>query len=357
MKKLASFLLIASSISVGALLSDEQNNVEIYQRCGPAVVNITATTLRQDFFFDVVPQKGLGSGAIIRPDGYIVTNHHVIGNAVGVEVTLHDKTRYQAKVVGADPDSDLAVLKIEPGSKKLTSIEIGSPESLAVGQKAIAIGNPFGLGGSLTVGVISSLGRDIRGTTERLIKDVIQTDASINPGNSGGPLIDSGGKLIGLNTQIVSQSGGSHGIGFAISAKTIKRNVDQLIRFGKVLRPNLGIEGVSYTPDLLKYLGYSINHGVMLVNIVPGSNAERAGLKRAMHERQIGYYIVPDDGDVIFKIDDVDVTTTQDILDYLGDKKDGDAVTIHFARGKAVKSVTAKLVVQPPSMKRKNSWF
>ena len=358
MKRKSSFLIgLLFCFQAIALLPDEQNNVEVYQRCIGAVVNITATTLRRDFFFDVIPQKGMGSGAVVRPDGYIVTNHHVVGNAVEVEITFNDKSRYPAKVVGTDPDSDLAVIKIDPAGKRLTVLEYGNPDALAVGQKSLAIGNPFGLGGSLTVGIISSLGRDIRATTERLIKDVIQTDAAINPGNSGGPLLDSAGKLIGLNTQILSQSGGSHGIGFAISVKTIKRNVEQLIQYGKVSRPSLGIEGVAYTEELLHYLAVPLSQGVMIVNIIPGGNADRAGLRAAKNERQVGYYIVPSDGDIIFQIDNQAIATTQDLLDYLGDKKSGDTVTIHFARGKVKKSVTIKLSVQPPNTRSKTFWF
>ncbi len=342
------FIVIAAALwasQIQALLPDEQNNVDVYQKTVSAVVNITSTTLRQDFFFEVVPQKGAGSGVIIKSDGYIVTNHHVVGNAVNVEVTLHDKAQYPAKVVGLDPDSDLAIIKINPKGKKLTAIEYGAPESLMVGQKVLAIGNPFGYGGSLSTGVISSLGRDIRATTGRLIRDIIQTDAAINPGNSGGPLLDSASKLIGINTQIFSPSGASHGIGFAISVKTLRRIVDQLIQFGKVLRPDLGIDAVGLGADLLEFMGAPIEQGVMILALDKGGPAAKAGLKGANRERVIGFRRIPVGGDIIFQVDETPVATLRDILDYISDKKAGESVTLHFYRGKTKQSAKVRLTV------------
>lgn len=305
-----------------AYLADEKNSIDIYQKINPAVVNVTTTVLQRDFFLNVIPQKGLGSGVIIRPDGYILTNEHVIGQAVDVQVTLSDKSIQPAKVIGHDPDSDLAVIKIDPKGKKLATVDFGTWESLAVGQKVLAIGNPFGLGGSLTVGVVSSLGRDIRASDQSpVIKDVIQTDASINPGNSGGPLLDSAGKLIGINAQIFSQSGGSEGIGFAISIKTLKQVVPQLIEFGQVLRPWLGLEGVGLPKELLNYLGVPSAHGVMLVDLYEDSPAAKAGLKPATKELVFGFRSIPVGGDVIYKIDKANISTSRDILDYIAEKK------------------------------------
>jgi len=338
-------ILMFFPIAAFALLPDEQNNVEVYQRTNAAVVNITTTTLRQDFFFDIVPQKGVGSGAILRPDGYIVTNHHVVGQAVNVEVTLFDKTQFPAKVVGLDPDSDLAILKIDPKGKKLVPLDYGNPDTLVVGQKVLAIGNPFGYGGSLSTGVISSLGRDIRATTGRLIRDIIQTDAAINPGNSGGPLLDSSGKLIGINTQIFSPSGASHGIGFAISVKMLRRIVDQLIQFGKVLRPDLGIDGVGLGQDLLQFLGLPIEQGVMVLALDKGGPASKAGLRPANRERVIGFRRIPVGGDIIFQVDDAPVSTLRDILDHISDKKAGESITVHYYRGKAKHTTKARLMV------------
>ena len=330
-----------------ARLPDEQNNVDIYQRCNPAVVNITAVTLTRDFFFEIIPQKGVGSGAVIRPDGYIVTNDHVVGNAQNVEVTLSDKSQYPARVVGTDPDSDLAILKIDPKGRKLTSLDFAGTDVLAVGQKVLAIGNPFGLGGSLSVGVISSLGRDIRTQTDRLIKDIIQTDAAINPGNSGGPLLDSSGKLIGINAQIVSRSGGSEGIGFAINGKTVKKIADQLIQFGRVLRPDLGIDGVGLSPALFSSLGIPTPRGVMITEVFSQSAAKSAGLRAADRELVYGFRRIPIGGDVIYQIDETPISSLRDIFDYLAEKKVNDTVVVHIVRGKSKQTVSVKLKVLP----------
>jgi putative serine protease PepD len=338
-----------------AYLPDEQNNIDIYKAASPAVVNITATTLQRNFWFDLMPQKGLGSGAIIKPEGYILTNEHVIGRATDVEVTLQDKSQYPAKVVGRDPDSDLAILKIDTKGKKLAAIDFGTWEALAVGQKVLAIGNPFGLGGSLSVGIVSSLGRDIRASAQSpIIKDVIQTDAAINPGNSGGPLLDSSGKLIGINAQIYTQSGGSEGIGFAISIKTLKKVVPELIQFGQVLRPWVGLEGVGLPEPLLQSLEVPVKQGVMIVDVYTGSPAAKAGIRRANQEARWGYRIIPVGGDIIFQIDNTPVGTIRDILDYISDKKNGDSVTLHYYRGKAKKSSAIKLTL-PPDAKLKST--
>jgi S1-C subfamily serine protease len=343
-------LVLVQVTSVWGFLPDEQNNIDIYQKWNPSVVNITATTLRQNFFYELYPQKGLGSGAIIGPEGYILTNEHVIGRAVEVEVTLHDKSTFPAKVVGHDPDSDIAILKINPKGKRLVALEYGNWDKLAVGQKVLAIGNPFGFGGSLSVGVISSLGRDIRASNESpIIKDVIQTDAAINPGNSGGPLLDSSGKLIGVNAQIYSQSGGSEGIGFAISVKTLKKIVPQLIQFGEVLRPWLGIDGVGLSSSLLANLNIPVSSGVMLIDTYEGSPAEKAGLVAATKQIMVGYRPVPYGGDVLYQIDKTPVSTLRDIIDYIADKKTGESVTIYYVRGKAKKTVTVKLALPPSS--------
>jgi S1-C subfamily serine protease len=340
--------MCVSFSQVRAFLPDEKNNIDIYQRINPAVVNVTTTVLQRDFFLNVIPQKGLGSGVLIRADGYILTNNHVIGNAVDVQVTLHDKSIYPAKVIGRDPDSDLAVLKIEVKGKKLPTVDFAAWEGLAVGQKVLAIGNPFGLGGSLTVGIVSSLGRDIRASPESPVtKDVIQTDAAINPGNSGGPLLDSSGKLIGINAQIYSQSGGSEGIGFAISIKTLKKVVPQLIEFGQVLRPWLGLEGVGLPPGILQNVGVPAPYGVMLVDIYDGGPADKAGLKRATKELVFGYRAIPLGGDVVFKMDNTPITSTRDMLDYIAEKKAGDSITVHYYRGTSKRTTTLKLTLPP----------
>ena len=344
---LVPFFVLLIGFTSGAraeLLPDEANNVEVYKKAHSAVVNITTTTLRQDFFFDIIPQQGSGSGAIIRNDGYIVTNDHVVGNANAVEVTFSDKTTVAAEVVGTDPDSDLAVIRVQkiPG-KTFPALAYADADKLAVGQKVLAIGNPFGLGGSLTTGIISAMERVIRTQTDRLIKDIIQTDAAINPGNSGGPLLDSQGRLIGINSQIVSRSGGSHGIGFAISVKTVKMVVEQLIAYGKVLRPDLGMEVYRMPGPLLQQLGVAATNGVMVLSIDPRGLAAKAGFRRATKQLLLGFRPFPIGGDVIYKVDDRDVVTERDLFDYVFEKKVGDVVTVHFARGGAKKQVQIRL--------------
>ncbi|MBY0370649.1 trypsin-like peptidase domain-containing protein [bacterium] len=353
LSKLALALVSLFSLSAngqGKLLEDEKNNIEVYEKCSPAVVNITATTLRRDFFFDVIPQKGAGSGVVIRADGYIVTNDHVVGDAAKVEVTFTDKTTLPAKVVGTDPDSDIAVLKVE--KPKLSAVDYGL-YPLKVGQKVLAIGNPFGYGGSLSTGIISSLGRDIRTQTDRLVRDIIQTDAAINPGNSGGPLLDSSGKLIGINTQIISPSGANSGVGFAISVQTVKRVVEQLILYGQVLRPDLGMFGVGYSAALLQTLRLPLENGVMITELDPQGLAAKAGLKAANQEAVVGFRRFPFGGDIIFSIDDKPVTNWREVQDLIFDKKVGEQITVHFLRGKTKRSVVITLRL-PDSVRPKS---
>ncbi len=329
-----------------ALSADEQNNVDIYKKSSAAVVNITTVSLREDFFFQAYPEKGVGSGAIIRKDGYVVTNDHVLGRAQKVSVTLHDKSEYPAKIVGRDPDTDIAVLKIDALGKSLTPLSF-SQTALAVGQKVLAIGNPFGLGGSLSVGIISSLGRDIKAQTGHTIKDVIQTDAAINPGNSGGPLLNSDGEMIGVNAQIFSPSGGGHGVGFAISGPTVKKIVDQLVQFGQVLRPWLGVEGVGFSAPLLQQFGVPLEHGMMVTGIYKNSPAARTGLKVADREYHAGFRVIPVGGDIIYQIDDRKVSSMEDLRDYIFDKKSGTAVTLHYVRNGKKLQATTKLAFPP----------
>jgi len=346
------FLVSLSPLTATALLSDEENNIEIYKKANPAVVNITTVTLHRDFFLNIVPSGGMGSGAIISPKGYILTNDHVVGRAQKVEVTLSDKRTFPARVVGRDPDTDLAVIKILV-KEDLPYLEWGNSKSLAVGQKVLAIGNPFGFGGSLSVGIISSLGRDIRAPTDRLVKDVIQTDAAINPGNSGGPLLDSQGRLVGINTQIVSKSGGSEGIGFAISVHTAEKISGQLIRYGRVIRPELGLSGVGLPAGILQALKIPSNYGVMITEFSRRSAARKAGLLAARKEFVYGFRRIPVDGDVIFRIDDTPVETLRDIQDYIFQKRVGATVTVHYFRGKQKRSAKIRLP-GPPGMRDKS---
>lgn len=222
-------LLFSLTGAAKAKTTDEANNIEIYLKAAPGVVNISSVVVKYDFFYNPIPQEGVGSGVIIDERGYIVTNNHIIEDARSLEVTLADGSKWRARLVGADPDNDLAVIKIDLPDRKLTVLSVGSSKDLKVGQKVLAIGNPFGLGQTLTTGVISSLGRSIRTGTGSIIRGVIQTDAAINPGNSGGPLLNSRGEMIGINTAIVSPTGANVGIGFGIPVDTVTSIVPRLI--------------------------------------------------------------------------------------------------------------------------------
>jgi len=215
-----------------SITEDEKNNIAVYEKAADGVVNITSTAVQMDFFFNVFPTQGSGSGSIMDTKGHILTNHHVVANAQKLEVTLADGSKWPAKLIGSDPDNDLAVIKIDAPREKLKVIPMGDSKNLRIGQKVLAIGNPFGLERTLTTGVISSLGRTIRSDTGTLMEDIVQTDAAINPGNSGGPLLNSEGEIIGINSAIISPTGGSVGIGFAIPVNTAKRLIPELISKG-----------------------------------------------------------------------------------------------------------------------------
>jgi protease Do-like 1, chloroplastic len=269
-----------------------------------------------------VPQ-GSGSGFLWNKQGHIVTNFHVIYGADAIKVTLADRSEYQAKLVGADPDHDLAVLQIQAPEIVLEPLAIGTSHDLKVGQKVLAIGNPFGLDHTLTTGVVSALGRTIRSMTNRTIEGVIQTDAAINPGNSGGPLLDSAGRLIGVNTQIVSPSGAYAGIGFAVPVDTVNRIVPELVKFGKLIRPGLG---VSLVPDALARR-WGIK-GVIIGKVSRGGAADRAGLKGA-RETVTGRVEL---GDIIVAVAGKPVMTIDDLMDVMEKHKVGDQVMVEILR-------------------------
>ncbi len=281
-------LLLFSPPAALSLTEDERNNIELYQRLAPGVVNITSTVVEQDFFFNVVPRQGAGSGAVIDPRGYILTNHHVIEDARKLEVTLTNGKKHMATLVGSDPDTDLAVLKIDARREDLAVIPMGTSSNLKVGQKVLAIGNPFGLGQTLTTGVISSVGRMLRATSGLPVEDIIQTDASINPGNSGGPLIDSSGRMIGINTAIFSPTGSNVGIGFAIPIDTAKMVLDDLIEKGYYGYPWIGSSLMTLTADLAEDLKLPVESGAMLVEVVKDGPADRAGLRGGRERANIG---------------------------------------------------------------------
>ncbi len=308
----------------GDLASDEQNTIDIFRNAAPSVAYITSIAVRRDFFSlnaYEIPQ-GTGSGFIWDKQGRIVTNYHVISDASRLEVTLADHTNWKAVLVGAAPDRDLAVLQINAPADKLRPISIGESKNLLVGQKVFAIGNPFGLDQTLTTGVVSALGREIKAVTGRTIHDVIQTDAAINPGNSGGPLLDSAGRLIGVNTAIYSPSGASSGIGFAVPVGEVNRVVPQIISKGKMIRPGLGITLANQR--LMRELGLE---GVMVLRVLPGSSAAKAGLRGTTQVRE-GLVL----GDIILKVNGKTVNDYDGLRDALEQYDVGQTVTLTLLR-------------------------
>ncbi len=337
-----SLLISTNSFSLDYLsfkTEDEANNIEIFKRASPSVVYVTNKTFRRDFFsYNVheIPQ-GTGSGFIWNESGIIVTNYHVIKGANKVTVTLQDASELDAQVIGIAPDKDLAVLKVS-ASEKLTALPLGDSALLEVGRKVIAIGNPFGLDTTLTVGVVSALNREIDAVTDRKIRGVIQTDASINPGNSGGPLLNSLGQLVGVNTAIYSPSGASAGIGFAIPVNTVKKIIPQLIEFGQVVRPNLGIETA---PD---YWAQRIEiEGVLVLNVTGGSPADKAGIQGMSRNRR-GNIIL---GDILLSIDGAQLKNNDDLLNVLEQHKVGDIVELTILRDSNQQNVSLRLVSPP----------
>lgn len=310
----------------GALDSEEVSTINLFEGAQTSVVYITSISVERDFLsmnlFEI-PQ-GAGSGFIWDERGYIVTNFHVIQNAQAAHVTLSDQSMLQARLVGVEPDKDIAVLQVDTTGKKLRPIPIGTSKDLRVGQRVYAIGNPFGFDHTLTTGVISGLGREIKSVTERPIHGVIQTDAAINPGNSGGPLLDSAGRLIGMNTAIVSPSGAYAGIGFAVPVDTINRIVPQLIKTGRVKKPGLGIRVLE--SEMARRNGL---HGAIVANVVPGSPAEKAGLQ-PIHRAPNGAVEI---GDIITAIDGYAVEDGDDLLRVLDEKSPGDTVKLSVERG------------------------
>jgi S1-C subfamily serine protease len=322
--------------------TEEQNNIALYKRVLPSVVNITSTAVAFDFFYGAVPQQGQGSGFIIDKDGHIITNYHVVADARQVEVTLANKKKYRAQVIGVDPSHDLAVIQIKPISP-ITPAVLGDSKTIEVGQKVYAIGNPFGLTGTMTRGIVSSL-RPIRGIDGTPIDDAIQTDAAINPGNSGGPLLNSRGEVIGINSQIATGGANqSSGIGFAIPINTVKAVLNDLVQFGRVKRPSLGIRGLPIGPELAQELGLSSDYGVLIVQVVRGSAAEVAGLKGGTERAYLGNTPIMLGGDVIVAIDGQDINDLQDLSGVMNNHRSGDTVKVTVYRGKKRMDVTVVL--------------
>ena len=310
---------------------EEQNNIEVYRRVIPSVVNITSKTVAYDFFFGPVPQEGQGSGFIIDKEGHILTNYHVVGDAAQVDVTLHNKKTYRASVIGRDRAHDLAVVQIK--APEVVPAVLGESKNLQVGQKVFAIGNPFGLSGTMTRGIISSL-RPIRSPEGAYIEEAIQTDAAINPGNSGGPLLNSHGEVIGINSMIAT--GGSNqsaGIGFAIPINTAKAVLNDLITLGSVRRPSLGIVSLPIGPELAQEIGLPANYGVLIIRVVPGGAADQAGLKGGNERAYLGATPIMIGGDLIVAIDNDQIGDQQDLANAMNKHRSGDRVFVTVFRG------------------------
>ncbi|MGO9305764.1 MAG: S1C family serine protease [Candidatus Korobacteraceae bacterium] len=322
--------------------AEEQNNIAVYKRVLPSVVNITSTTLVFDFFYGTVPQHGQGSGFILDRAGHVLTNYHVVEGANrGIEVMLSNKRRYAAKVVGTDRVHDLALLQIE--ASYLQPVTLADSSSLSVGQKVYAIGNPFGLSGTMTRGIISSI-RSIHGAEGAPIEDAIQTDAAINPGNSGGPLLNSRGEVIGINTMIASNGADqSSGIGFAIPINTAKAVLADLTRYGRVKRPSLGIVSYGIGPDLASQMGLAVDSGVLIQKVLPGGAAEQAGLHGGDQQAYVGNTPIMLGGDLIVAIDGQEVSDPQDISALMDKHQAGDKISVTFYRGR--KQITLKLIL------------
>jgi putative serine protease PepD len=334
-----------AGITDPAVATDEQNNIEVYRTLSPGVVFIHSTSYARDFLGFVEPQEGSGSGSIIDQQGNILTNYHVIEGAQKLSVSLGGSKDYAATVVGGDPDTDLAVIRlIEKPAGPLTVVPMGDSDKLAVGQKVLAIGNPFGLDRTLTTGVISGLQRPIRARNNRLIEGAIQTDASINPGNSGGPLLDSRGRMIGINSQILSQSGTSSGVGFAVPVSIAKRVVPQLLQNGRVRRPKLGIS-TRDVETIRNQVDLPVSDGVLIVQVARGSGAATAGL-RGLQPTENGDVEL---GDIIVGIDNDKVANSDDLFRVLDKHEVGQSVQVHILRNGRRMSVPVRLMEAPDS--------
>ena len=321
--------------------SEEQNNIAVYKRVSPAVVNITSTAVAFDFFYGAFPQEGQGSGVVIDKEGHILTNFHVVANARQVEVTMSNKKKYKAQVIGLDRSHDLAVIKIE--APNLQPAVLGDSSQLQVGQKVYAIGNPFGLSGTMTRGIVSSI-RSVREPEGGFIDEAIQTDAAINPGNSGGPLLNSRGDVIGINTMIASNVGQSAGIGFAIPVNAAKAVLNDLVTYGRVRRPSLGIRPLPIGPELADELGLPADYGLLVLQVIPGGAAESAGLRGGNERAYLGNTPIMVGGDLIIGINGERIEDAQDLSHAMNNLKAGDTITVNIWRGK--KKMDLKLTLQ-----------
>jgi S1-C subfamily serine protease len=332
--------------------ADEQNNIGIYKNARDATVNITSVVYREDWFFRVYPAEGTGSGFIIKPTGEILTNNHVVngggGERADLTVTLADKKVYKAKVLGVDSRNDLALIRIDTG-RKLPSLPLGNSDALVVGQKVLAIGNPFRFEGTLTTGVVSSLGRTIDTEENRRLEGMIQTDAAINPGNSGGPLLDSHGNVIGINTAIYGQQG-SIGIGFAMPINRAKSMLEEFQQHGRISRPSLGIRTVYVAGDLAGMLELPAQGGLLIQNVERGSAAEGAGLRGPSRMVIVGGFQLGIGGDLVLAADGQNIEDNNTLPTLLNRKRGGDTIELKIYRNGQTQNVRVKLGEAPQQL-------
>lgn len=320
-----------------SLADDERDTIRIYEERNRAVVNINTETVSYNWFLEPIPQEGTsGSGSIIDERGYVLTNNHVVESAARVYVTLADGERLEGEVVGQDAENDLAVIRFDPDRRRLETIPMGESDSLRIGQRVMAIGNPFGLDRTLTIGIVSGLGRPIRARNDLVIRDMIQTDASINPGNSGGPLLNSRGEMIGINTMIFSPSGGSVGIGFAVPVNTARRVIPDLIEFGVVQRGWIDVIPRQLFPRLVQYARLSVEEGLLVSEVVPGGNAAEIGLRGGDRNDAVRYgrTVIYLGGDIITAVDGTAVASIANLYEALEDNRPGETVIVEYIRGR-----------------------
>ena len=320
---------------------EEQNNISVYKKNIPSVVNVTSRAMTFDFFYGLVPQEGQGSGFVIDKEGHILTNYHVIAEARQVEVTLHNRKKFKATVIGTDPPHDLAVIQIK--APDLVPAVMGDSKNLQVGQKVYAIGNPFGLAGTMTRGIVSSI-RPVREPNGAYIDEAIQTDAAINPGNSGGPLMNWHGEVIGINTMIVSNGVGQNaGIGFAIPINTAKAVLNDLMTLGRVRRPALGVSTIPISDELANEIGLPVDYGLLIIRVTPGGSADAAGLRAGTERAYLGNTPIMLGGDLIVAIDGDPVEDASDISRIMNKHRAGDTVRVTIYRGKQKMDVNLTL--------------
>src|SRR3989475_742760 len=331
---------ITEAAGGASLDSEEQNNIGVYHKNIGAIVNITSRAVAFDFFYGLVPQEGQGSGFIIDKEGHILTNYHVIADARQVEVTLNNRKTYRATVIGTDRSHDLAVIQIK--APDLPSMVLGDSRNLQVGQKVYAIGNPFGLSGTMTRGIESSI-RTVKEPDGMSIDEAIQTDAAINPGNSGGPLLNWHGEVIGINTMIASNVGQSAGIGFAIPINTAKAVLNDLVTLGRVRRPALGVRTIPITPELAEQMGLPSDFGLLVIQVLPGGAADRAGLRGGTERAYLGNSPIMLGGDLIVAVDGEKVEDQQDLAQIMNNHRAGDTVRMSVYRGMKTMDVTVTL--------------